>query len=365
MTRKVLNTSAHATRVKLVGQRPPKESVPTMEEGTKKHGNSLRLGVFIVVCAYFGYGLYFAVYGLRFGIGLISDSYVHNLISKGPLWWAVLYYGSEGLFDIIAGILRAGAGLFAAYSAFLYWRKKDTAIPQIKRKVGTALLLETGYYLSLIPAVIAAFAYYSSNEYLFYFDHTPGLILLIVTGLPCFAMIAVISPLLLKLRAKIVSDSPIQDVIKWGCLTSISYLYVVFWFNYSMSWAGSMVPYEGSRLQYGMTFLLEPANLASFIVTVFGLFAIATTALFFAVPGIKKQPSELILKRIGVVVTAFGGYFAFNILHFYLTGGYESHPSVWYEMVGPLHNPDLWCLAFIFMGLSMLFSGKFSLPSNR
>jgi hypothetical protein len=167
-----------------------------MEKGIEKHGNLLRFGMFIVVCAYLGYGLYFGVYGLRFAIGLASDSYVHNLVSQGPWWWAILYYGSEGIFDIVAGILRAAAAFFAIYSAFLYWRKKEIAIPQIRRKVGTALLLEAGYYLSLIPSVVAAFVYFSSNEYLFYFDHTPGLILLFVTALPCLAMVVVIPPLL-------------------------------------------------------------------------------------------------------------------------------------------------------------------------
>ena len=338
-----------------------------MDKQVGKHRNILFIGIFIVLCAYVGYSLYFAVYGLKFAISLITDpygSYVYNIVSKQPWWWEVLYYGSEGVFDIIAGILRAAAGVFALYAAFLYWRKKDSGIPQIKRKIGTALLLEAGYYLALIPSVIAAFAYFSSTEYLFYFDHTPGLILLYVTGLPCLAMVLVIPPLLLKLRAKIHADAPSQEILKWSCLTGISYLFVVFWFNYSMAWAGSMVTYPGSRLQYGFEFLFEPANLASFLITVLGLFAIAASGLIVTLPAIKKQSSKLNLRRVGAVVSAFGGYFVFNILYYYLTGGHEAHPSVWYEIVGPLHNPDLWCLAFLFLGLSMLFSGKF-FPSHN
>jgi hypothetical protein len=55
---------------------------------------------------------------------------------------------------------------------------------------------------------------------------------------------------------------------------------------------------------------------------------------------------------------AFGGYFIFNLFYFYLTGGYAPHPNVWYEMIGPPHNVNLWCLVFAFTGLVLLVGGK-------
>ncbi len=57
-------------------------------------------------------------------------------------------------------------------------------------------------------------------------------------------------------------------------------------------------------------------------------------------------------------MVAFGSYFLFNTLYYYLTGGYEAHPSVWYEVIGPLHNPNLWGLAFIFVGLPLIVQNK-------
>jgi hypothetical protein len=54
----------------------------------------------------------------------------------------------------------------------------------------------------------------------------------------------------------------------------------------------------------------------------------------------------------------FGCYFIFNLLYFYLTGGYAPHPNVWYEMIGPPHNVNLWCLVFVFLGLVMLVTGN-------
>jgi len=136
----------------------------------------------------------------------------------------------------------------------------------------------------------------------------------------------------------------------------------VFWFNNSMLWAATMVPYPESRIQYGLSFLLEPANLASFAVTVFGLFAIATSALLLTLPAIRKQSTKLNQAGIGAVMAAFGSYFIFNTLSYYLTGGYEAHPSVWYEVIGPLHNPNLWCTAFIFLGIAVLVHSKTKKP---
>ena len=132
-----------------------------MREWLEKHWGSPRFWIFVVVCAYFGYAMYFAIYGLNFSIGLISDYYVYNLVSKNPWWWVILYYGSEGVLGSVAGFLRVIAGCFALYSAFLFWRKKDMDLPLIRGKVGKALLFEAGHYLALILSVIAAFAYFS------------------------------------------------------------------------------------------------------------------------------------------------------------------------------------------------------------
>lgn len=329
-----------------------------MGKWLEKYARSLSFWILVVVSVYFAYAVYFAIYGLNFDISLISDHYVYNMLSKDPWWWMVLYYGTEGVTGLVAVTLRAFAGLFALYGAFLFWRKKEVAMPAIRKSVRTTLLLEVGFFLFLIPSIIAAFAYNSTSQYLFYFDHTPGLLLLFGTAIPCLAIVLVVPPLLLKLRSAIKRESPKEEIIKWSCLTGVAYLFVVFWFDYAMLWAGNMVPYPRSGQQYGLSFLLEPANFVSFAVTVFGLLALATTALVSTLPAIKKQTTSINLTRVGIVLTAFGGYFLFNLLYFYLTGGYEAHPSVWYEVIGPNHNPNLWGVAFIFLGLPVLIYSK-------
>jgi hypothetical protein len=329
-----------------------------MGKWLEKYAGSIRFWILVLVSVYLGYALYFAVYGLQFSLQLTSDRYVYGLVTKDPWWWILLYYGSEGVAGSVAIVLRAVGGFFAFYAAFLWWRKKDVALPIIRKNVCKALLLEAGFFLALIPSIIAAFAYNLTSEYLFYFDHTPERILLFGTAIPCLIIVLVVPPLLLKLRAKIKHQAPSQEIIKWSALTGIAYLFVVFWFNYSMLWAATMVPYPRAYEVYGLNFLFQPTNFLSFTITVFGLLALALSALTVALPAIKKQPQKINLAHIGMVMVAFGSYFIFNTLYYYLTGSYEAHPSVWYEVIGPLHNPNLWGLAFIFVGVPLIIQSK-------
>jgi hypothetical protein len=336
-----------------------------MQKWLEKYAVSIRFWILVVAATYFGYALYFAVYGLQFSLGLISDHYVYNLVSKNPWWWQVLYYGSEGVTGSVAILLRAAAGAFAIYAAYIFWRKEDLALSAIRKNVGRALVLEACFFLFLTPSIIAALAYNLTSQYLFYFDHTPGLLLLYGTAIPCLAIVLVIPPLLLKLRTTIRREKPKEEVAKWSCLTGVVYLLVVFWFNYSMLWAGVMVPYPRAYQQYGWNFVMQPANLLSFALTVFGLLALALTALISTLPAIKGQLTKLSLTRLGIILEAFGSYFLFNILYYYLTGGYGAHPSVWYEVIGPNHNPNLWALAFIFLGVPVIIYGKTKSKSDR
>jgi DMSO/TMAO reductase YedYZ heme-binding membrane subunit len=119
-----------------------------------------------------------------------------------------------------------------------------------------------------------------------------------------------------------------------------------------------MVPYPRAYEVYGTEFLLQPTNFLSFTITVFGLLTLALTALKTALPAIKKQPQKINVTYIGIIMVAFGSYFLFNTLYYYLTGSYQAHPSVWYEVIGPLHNPNLWALAFIFVGVPLIIQSK-------
>jgi hypothetical protein len=320
---------------------------------------SLRFWILVAAAIYFGYGLYFAIYGIGFLVHLATSQYVYNLISQNPLWWGVLYYGSEGVAGGIATWLRPIAGVLAVYAAYLFWKKKDVAMPTIRKNVSRALLIEAAFFLMLIPSVIAAFAYnLPTTEYLFYFDHTPERILLYGTAIPCLVIALVVPPLLLKLRASIKREAAKEVILKWSALTGLAYVFVVFWFDYSMLWAASTVPYERPNQLFGWDFILNPTNFVSFAVTLFGLLAIAIAALVVLLPAIKKQPFKVNLTWLGAIMIAFGSYFIFNTIFYFVTGGYEAHPSVWYEVIGPLHNPNLWAFSFVFLGAALIIQSK-------
>lgn len=324
----------------------------------------LRLCILIAACVYLAYGIYFMVYGLTFSVDLITNSYVYNLVTKDPWWWIVLYYGSEGVAGSVAIVLRAVAGVFAVYAAYRFW-KAGSATQTVQKSASRALLFEAGFFLALIPSIIAAFAYNLTDKYLFYFDHTPEMILLYGTAIPCLAIVLTAPPLLLKLRAKINAQAAKEAILRWSSLVGLGYLFVVFWFNYSMLWAASMVPYPRAYEVYGIDFLLQPTNFASFCVTFFGLILIATAALSTLRPALKMLPQKVSLPHLGAIITAFGGYFVFNTLYYYLTGGYAAHPSVWYEVIGPLHNPNLWAFAFVFVGAALMIYGRKTQNANR
>lgn len=316
------------------------------------------LAVLISVAVFLGFALYWAVEGVMGSLSYISNSYVYQRLSQGPSWWLILYYSGEGIAGTVGLVIRAVGGLFAFYATALFFWKRDSMMPAIKRNAGIALLLEGIYFLTLIPSTLTAFAYYFVNGDVFYFDHTPPLILLYVAAIPTLAMVTVVPIVLFKLRSKVVGDSSLQEIVKWSSLTAFSYILVVFWFSYSMAWLGNMVPFDRANGQFGWGFLLEPINLTSFIVTVLGLLLIAIVTLKLTLPTSEKLPTKIGLRSIGIVMLAFGGYFIFNLFYFYLTGGYAPHPNVWYEMIGPPHNVNLWCLVFVFLGLALLIASK-------
>jgi hypothetical protein len=269
----------------------------------------------------------------------------------------VLYYSGEGVAGTVGLVIRAVGGLFALYAAVFFLWKKEKSIPLIKGKIGAALLFEGLYFLSLIPSTITAFGYYFANGNVFYFDHTPPLILLYAAALPTLATVTIMPTMLFKIRSKVVGNSSPQEMAKWSYLTAFAYVFVVFWFSYSMAWLGNMVPFERANGQYGWSFLFEPINFASFMVTVVGLLLIALFTLKLAVSASKRSTVKIGLRGTGMIMLAFGSYFIFNLLYFYLTGGYAPHPNVWYEMIVP-HNVNLWCAVFAFLGLTLLISSK-------
>ena len=104
-------------------------------------------------------------------------------------------------------------------------KKRHSNAPHTKKLQRRPACWKPFSFLTLIASVIAAAAYNLANDpSLFYFGHTPEALLLYVTLIPCLAIVLVVPPLLLKLRASINHQAPIQEIAKWASLTGVGYL---------------------------------------------------------------------------------------------------------------------------------------------
>ncbi len=330
-----------------------------MGKWLEKYAGSYRFWILVVASAYLVYSFYYGVSGIRDSMGMATNPSLYASLSANPWWWMVLFYSSEGVAGAVAIILRVVAGLFAVWGAYLFWRKKEAATPAVKRSFSVVLLLEAAFFLTYIPYIVAAAAYnLASDPTLYYFGHTPEAFLLYITLIPCLAMVLTVPPLLLKLRSAVKHNAHRQELAKWAGLTGLAYFFVVFWFNFSMMWTGIFVPYPIVYVQSGLEFLLQPANLLIFCLTVFGLLAVALTALAAMLPIIRQRITQPNFAVLGAALAGLGGYFVVTTVYYFATGGYTAHPSVWYELIGPLHDPHLWVIALLFLGIPLMLYGR-------
>lgn len=317
----------------------------------------LRFLILVVVCAYFVMASYWLFQGTIWDLQLTINYAKFQELTK-VFWWTALFYSSELIGGSMAVIFRWFAGLCALYSAYLFLIKGENALALIKGKVCAALFFEGCYYLALIPSAIIGFVYPFLNENFWYFEpRAPALIVFLINGIACALMVLVIPPFIFVLRLKIVRGQPSREIVRWCCFTAVAYLFVVFWFNYSVAWVASLVPWL-ERAQPGISILYNPIDFVAFFITVFVLLFIAIFGLISMFPAITKDAGTLNLRHLGVVLVSFGSYFAIILVLFYLSGGYAAHPTVWSELLSPFHNPDVWCLSFIIPGSYLLVKHK-------
>lgn len=309
------------------------------------NNRGLKFALLIGAVAFFIWSAYWIFVSVRVTVQMILDRSFF-IEQTAVSWWTALFYATELVPS--AGILfRFIASLLVLYSAVIILAKKGYGLSMVKGKVCTAIFLEAAYYLTLIPALLSGFAFAFFGESLWYYGETPKLIVVLLNGVVSIAFLFVIVPVLLKLRAKIADNAPTEELLKYGSITAVSYLFV-FWFTYAMSWFSSFVPWS-ARSQPGMDILMNHLDMLSFAATVFGFLAIALYALKVFLPAIKEQGAPN-LRQIALIMTGVGIYFALMLAIYLVIGGYHAHPTVWMEMIMPVHNPDWWCLSFIVIG---------------
>lgn len=306
---------------------------------------SIKCVVLVASAAFFIWAFYWFIVSIRATTQLITESPFFVEQTAVP-WWTVLFYATETV-PSLGVFFRWIVGILILYAGVVYAKKGVEGLSAIKGRIAYAFIFEAGYYLTLIPALLSGFAYGLFGEGLWYYGSTPPIVVLLLNGFVSAAAIFIIVPILLKLRSAVLKSSN-EEVIKWSTKTAVAYLFIIFWFIYTMSWLGSLVPWE-ARAQPGISILLNPLDLISFIATVFGLLALAIYAYKALAPSMQKgeKPS---LKSIGAIMTVLGLYFLLMTALYIAYGGYYGHPTVWMEIIMPVHNPDYWALSLIFVG---------------
>jgi len=308
-------------------------------------GLKARLLILLAVIAFFVWASYWLWESIEATAQLIGErSFFIEQTKIG--WWTAVFYATE-VTPSLGIAFRWIAALLALYSASIFVRSNVGFTSKAGKAIRAALLFEGLNYLTMIPVVISGFTFPFSGE-LWYYGATPGIVVLLLNGVATLATVVIVPFFVFKLRSKIVLGTPDQEIVKWACLTGAAYLFV-FWFVYTISWMASLVPWS-ARAQPGLRLLLNPLDLASFTLTVFFLLIVVLYGWTVLISSAKRQipPSP---RSIGIILTSLGMYFMLTLIIFLLYGGYHAHPTVWMEILGPYHNPDLWCIGLIPAGL--------------
>jgi hypothetical protein len=153
------------------------------------------------------------------------------------------------------------------------------------------------------------------------------------------------------LALKLNPTKPINNAIKWALITGTSYIFV-FWLTNTSMWFITIL-YER-----GTSYLTSyPENMLNFILTTFGLLALAIYAAHFTKKSSGAQIlQELKLRTVGVIITALGMFFLWNYLSWIFFGGNYLWSDWFAWFLG--HNLDLWMLSLPMLGLPLLFTNR-------
>jgi len=324
---------------------------------------SFRPSLFSVVLSYFALGSYWLYVTCQYTPFLILNfSYYREKLKE--TWWLVTYYSSD--LGLSIGIfMRWLAGVLALYTAFLFLKGGENSFSKIKGKVGIAVLLEGTYILTYGPSAFLGFVYpFAVAHNLWYFEPTPPwIIVFLVNGLACLAMVVAIAPPIFKLGAGLLRGSLNRsEIIRWSCITCVAYIFAMFWWNYTMAWFATLVRWP-ERAQPGIEILCSPMAAISFLATTLGLLFIALYALKGVMPAVKGSPEEVDRKKLGYTMLFFSAYFILMLMLYFAAGGYYAQPTTWMEIIGP-HNPDLWCMSLILPGIRTLTYARAGPDSN-
>jgi uncharacterized membrane protein YfbV (UPF0208 family) len=317
----------------------------------EKFFTPLKLGLFAVIIAYF----LFTLHGM-FTLSWIGEWEPMREPTRTIIFVEDITATTCLAFRFLASIIAFGVML-------TYLIKKNLSKPTIYKAVRLVLIFEGIYWLGLATTAGYSVQFFtrliSTNASLVNLTYS-----LLLSVIPT-VLEAIILPIILFIFAvKLSPNKPLKIQIKWGLITGTLYI-VVFWLINTVEWI-SVIRERGKDIQYlWMTttpvngvnqIVYHPEHLVSFIITVFGLAALAIYTTYFT----KKSTGienfgELKAGTIGAIILSLGMFFLWNYFSWVFFAG--NTWNSWYAwFLG--HNMDLWMLSLPLLGLPLLFNKK-------
>jgi hypothetical protein len=279
---------------------------------------------------------------------------------KSTNWWPL--ESSTDVILAIVGTVGLGFRIGAVSSAILAFASylKGKEISAVLGYVRFAFLLETPYFLSFIPSAIFGFVAGSGLVLGYHTLTEGGLWFIFETAIPTSVESVIMPVSLLKLRSKLKSSAQSRnEIMKWACITGLSYL-VVFWLTYLTQWIATFLQpasyasvYPGYELGYVLDY---PLNMFTFILTAVGLPLLMVYFVWSSLPAIRDPRSKLNLQKLGITLILLGAYFI-AIITVFVVFGAVGGSSIWIIFF-MFNNPDLWCVSLPILGVALVLVNR-------
>lgn len=296
--------------------------------------SALKVGLLIVALAY----LLFNAHSL-FNLNWWGE---WDRISTDHTWQFYIFI--EDIFAGVGMLFRFLAGIIAVGAIAYYFRKALPSKARLYNILKFILVFESIYWFGLASTAgveVYTFALGSHQSIV------TALTSLMVGPIPTVMEAIVLPIIILVLVFKLNPNKPVNIPIKWCLITGTTMLFV-FWLTNSSIWI-SILSFRGL---IGIT--NYPINTVSFILTVFGLLALAIFSAGFTVAYSRAKTQTLSVKTVGVIIVAIGMFFLWEYLSWVIFDVNNNLWGNWYAwFLG--HNLDLWMLALPLLGLPMLF----------
>jgi hypothetical protein len=309
----------------------------------QKTYSPLKVGLLIVTASYFLFTLH-ALFTLQW-IGEWNGL-------KGS---AYFYVFSTDISALIGLIFRFIASLIAVASVVYYFNKGLQSTEKTYRLLRWILVFEGIYWLGLITTAVL-----NVQDSILSIGKTSASTILTqfaLSTIPSVVESILIPVALFILASKLNPTKPISNAVRWALITGASYIFV-FWLTNTSMWFTTILYEKGTSY-----LTLYPENLLNFVLTTFGLLALATYAAYLTKKSSGAQTlQELKLKNAGAIITALGMFFLWNYLTWIFFGGNYLWSDWFAWFLG--HNLDLWMLSLPLFGLPLLFTKNFKKDSS-